>query len=148
MTQAFRDPIAEIKREYGLVDDILLNEKDEELLCGPYSQVSLLLTDPNKNKWVNTDIKGSTSIVLLKDVGAPISVIRIEQESASGDVGKVIFEYELPLNFKMEKITSNLTAISCMNTKQYMGIYFSNSVADCSMFNMKITELNEVLEAD
>lgn len=119
------------------------------MLAGPFSTVTLLMTDKAKNKWVNTEIVGSTSIVLLKDIGEPITVIRVEKECMeTGDVGDVIFEYELPLNFSLEKINGNLTAVSCLDHGEFFGFYFSKSVADCSMFNMKITELSEMLLTD
>ena len=31
---------------------------------------------------------------------------------------------------------------------QYLGFYFTKSVADCSMFNMKLSDVIESLEAD
>lgn len=149
MEEAFKDPISEIKKEYGLIDDNFFDKNEEKLLAGPFSKVTLLMTDKAKNKWVNTEIVGSTSIVLLKDIGEPITVIRVEKECMeTGDVGDVIFEYELPLNFSMEAINANLTAVSCLDNGQYFGFYFNISVADCTMFNMKITELSDSLYTD
>jgi len=54
-----------------------------------------------------------------------------------------MYEAELPLNFTMEKISGNLTAISCLKTNQFCGFYFNKGVSDCSIFNMKLTELHE-----
>ena len=84
-----------------------------------------MITDKTRAKWVNTNILGLTSLVLLKDVGAPIVVIRTRQEDQmSGLAGKIIFEYELPLNFKVEKLSAKFTAISLLDQGQYLGLYF------------------------
>ena len=69
------------------------------------------MTDKDKGKWVNTDITGSARLVLIQDVGAPITGVRIHQEDVVGNVGDLIFAYEVPLNFSMQKLNSNLTAI-------------------------------------
>lgn len=86
------------------------------VLAGPFSSVSLLVTDKDMGKWVNTQIKGILSLVQLKDVGVPIAVVRIWQENDLGDSGNLVYEAEFPLNFTMEKISGNLTAISCLRT--------------------------------
>jgi len=85
---------------------------------------------------------------LIQDVGAPITGVRIHQEDEVGNVGEVIFAYEVPLHFQMEKLNSNLTAISVMETGQYFGLYFNKSVADCSVFNMRMEELQVALHTD
>ena len=117
-------------------------------MAGPFSRVSLFVTDKKNGKWVNTLIVGSASLIMLKDVGAPISVIRIMQESEIGEIGQLIFETEIPLNFKLEKLAGNFTAISFLNTEEFVGFYFNKGVSDCSIFNMHLTELNENLTAD
>ena len=117
-------------------------------MAGPYSNVSLFVTDKALGKWVNTLIVGNASLTLLKDVGVPISVIRIRQENERGDIGQLIFETEIPLNFKLEKLGGNFTAISFLNTGEFFGLYFNKGVSDCSIFNMHLTELHESLTAD
>ena len=53
-----------------------LKSEDEVILAGPFSGVALMITDKTRAKWVNSNLVGSTSLVLLKDVGAPITVVR------------------------------------------------------------------------
>jgi len=61
-------------------------------LAGPFSNVSLLLTNMKQLEWVDSQIVGQMSLVLLKDVGAPITVIRILQECPdTGIVGELLF---------------------------------------------------------
>ena len=92
----------------------------------------------------------------LNDVGAIMAVIRVVQEDATtGETGDIIFEYELPLNVNLEKLTGRFTALSLSTVAgingprdQFVGLYFNKSVADCSMFIMKVTEVVESLEAD
>mmetsp|Transcript_43704 Transcript_43704/g.57903 ORF Transcript_43704/g.57903 Transcript_43704/m.57903 type:complete len:162 (+) Transcript_43704:521-1006(+) len=89
------------------------------------------------------------SLVLLKDVGKPITVIRVYQEDASsGMIGELLLEYEVPLNVKIEKLSPNLTAMSFTDRGEFLGFYFGRSVADCSLFNMKVDELAETLKND
>ena len=77
-------------------------------------------------------ISGSTSIVMLKNVGEPITVIRVMQQNEKGEVGQTAFEYELPLNFEMERIDmSRFTAVSVLQQGEFMGFYFERSVGDC-----------------
>lgn len=101
------------------------------------------MTNKAKQQWIDTKICGQASIVLLKDVGAPITVLRILQESDDGEVGEPIFEYELPVNFTFEKLSDRLSAVSFLNEGQFIGIYFTKSVANCMNFNKKVTELCE-----
>ncbi len=78
------------------------------------------------------------SLILLKDVGAPITVIRIYQECVdTGIVGEMMFEYEVPLNCQMQKLTSKFTALAILNTKEFVGFAFK-SAADIVKFNMKL----------
>ena len=115
------------------------------VLAGPFSNVSLFVTDKamGKAKWVNTLIRGIAQLILLKDVGAPIAIIRIWQESETGEVGQLIFETEIPLNFQMEKLTGSFTAISILEKGEFCGFYFNRGVSDCSIFNMQLTDLHE-----
>ena len=49
----------------------------------------------------------------LNDVGAIMAVIRVVQEDATtGETGEIIFEYELPLNVNLDKLTGRFTALS------------------------------------
>lgn len=146
---AFKDPIAAIKQDYGIEDeDAFFNVDEEQVLAGPFSRVALLMTDKAKGKWVDTLIRGQISLVLLKDVGVSIAVVRIMPESEEGEVGDVVFEYEIPLNVQMEKLTPNFMAINIVDKGEYFGFNFTKSVADAAMFNMKLTELVDNLEAD
>ena len=80
-----------------------------------FPNVSLFITDKKQGKWVDTLIKGSAAIIQLKDVGAPIVLIRMWQENEQGDIGNMVFETEIPLNFKLEKFEGcRFTAISCL----------------------------------
>ena len=53
----------------------------------------------------------------------------------------MVFEAEIPLNFKLDKISGNFTAIQCLKNGEYCGFYFNKGVSDCSIFNMHMTEL-------
>ena len=118
---------------------MLFKAEEEVILAGPYSRVGLLFTDRDKGKWVDSQITGQVTLVLLKDVGAPITVIRVATESEdSQEVGQVVFEYEVPLNCQMERIQSNFTSIKLLDKGQYVGFLFKKSVADCTMFNMRL----------
>ena len=111
--------------------------------------MSILLTDSKNGRWVDTEICGLASLVLLKDVGKPITMVRVHQEHVeSGLVGEIIFAYELPLNVAIEKLSPNLTSIGLMDGREFLGLYFRRSVADCVKFNMKLDELEEELEND
>ena len=106
-----------------------------------FSQVSLFITDKERGKWVSSLITGSLALVQLKDVGAPIVLLRIWQENEAGDLGKIVFEAEIPLNFNMEKLDGKFTSISCLKNGNHFGFYFNKGVSDCSIFNMHLTEL-------
>ena len=56
--KAFKDPIQEIKKEYGLIEDEFIKKENEVVLSGPFSQVSVFMTDNEKGKWVDTGITG------------------------------------------------------------------------------------------
>ena len=119
------------------------------MLAGPFSNIQLFLTDKKMGKWVNTLIKGCAYLFQLKDVGAPIVYLRVWQENeTNGDRGNLVFESEVPLNFKFEKLSGNFTAIQLLENGEHIGIYFNKGVSDCSIFNMHLTELNEQLQAD
>ena len=75
--KAFKDPILEIKKEFGLEDDAFFIKEEEVIVAGPFSDVKLMVTDKSRQKWVDTLIHGQTSLVLLKNVGAPITVLRV-----------------------------------------------------------------------
>ena len=77
LEKAFQDPIESIKQEFGLQEENFFDPEEEETLAGPFSRVSLFITDKKAGKWVNTLIKGLMSVVMMKDVGAPITMIRI-----------------------------------------------------------------------
>ena len=62
-------------------------------------------------------------------------------------VGDLVFEYEVPLNVKVEKLSSNLTALSFTDQGEYVGFYF-NQVDDCSLLSTKLEELTETLLND
>ena len=111
--------------------------------------MSVYFTDAKAKKWVDTAICGMLYLTLLKGVGKPIVALRMYQEDAeSGMVGDLMFEYEVPLNVKVEELNSHLTALSFTDRGEYVGFYFNKSVADCSLFNMKLNELQETLKND
>ena len=148
MNNAFNDPIQDIMIQYGLKEEIFFKQADEITLAGPFSNVKVLLTDKNQSKWVDTHIVGSTSLILLKDVGAPITVIRVMQENMeTGEIGRMSFECEIPLNFKLDQPANVFTAISVLDNGQYFGFYFGSQL-DSSVFHMKLHELKETLSAD
>ena len=70
------------------------------------------------------------------------------QENGDGDIGNVMFEAEIPLNFRLEKLDSRFTAISTLKNGNYFGFYFNKGVSDCSIFNMLLTDLQEELQTD
>ena len=91
------------------------------------------------------------SLVLLKDLkdlAKPITVLRLYQEDAeSGMVGDLVFEYEVPLNVKLEKLSSKFTALSFSDRGEYVGFYF-NQVDECGLMSTKLEELTEKLPYD
>jgi len=52
------------------------------------------------------------------------------------------------LNCQMEQLSGNFTSLSLMTSGEHVGFYFNKSVAECSMFNMKLKEQIELLQAD
>ena len=65
---------------------------------------------------------------MLKDVGKPITVLRVYQEHLESNlVGDLIFEYELPLNYKVERLNDSFIALSIQDGDQYVGFYFNKS---------------------
>ena len=61
----------------------------------------------------------------------------------------MIFEYELPLNTKVEKLSAKFTALSLLDKGQYLGLYFGENAADdCFEFSKKLEELCIKLRAD
>ena len=61
--------------------------------------------------------------------------------------GEVLFEYELPLNTKIEKITEKLIALNYQQMEnEYIGFYFGNedsetATSQCSMFSSMLIEI-------
>ena len=85
------------------------------------------MTDKASGQWVDTHIRGYTSIVMLKDIG-PITVIRVMQQSDRGQLGQVTFEYELPVHYTMEKIVDGVfTAVSIQGKDEFLGFYFEKN---------------------
>lgn len=146
LERAFKHPIEEIKEEFGLLEEDFLELEEEQYLGDrSFPCVSLFITDSSNKRWVDTLIKGRAALVQLKDVGAPIVVIRMWQENEAGELGNVMFEAEIPLNVKLEKLSGQFTAISCLKSGEYLGFYFNKGASDCSIFNMHLTELHEQL---
>ena len=70
------------------------------------------------------------------------------QENENGDIGQLMFECEIPMNFNFEKLTDRFTSISYLDSGEFFGLYFTKSVGDCMSFNMHIGKLNETLTTD
>lgn len=70
----------------------------------PYSRVSIYFTD--KSRWIDSKMCGKLSIIEVKDLGPPLAFLRLEQENLeTGEIGLVMFEFELPLNMRHEELT-------------------------------------------
>ena len=63
-------------------------------------------------------------------------------------MGDELFEYEIPLNVKFEKLTSNFVALNFLDKGEYVGFKFSTGVADCTNFTQILTDLAEKLVND
>ena len=86
---------------------------------------------------------------MLKDVGKLVTVVRIYQEDVeTGMAGNLLFEYEVPLNVEIEKLTSDFTALSFLDKGEFVGFHFSTGDADCSSFTMMLKDLAEKLIND
>ena len=68
---------------------------------------------------------GQASVMLLKDVGKPIAVVKLHQEDAKTHVtGDLILEYEIPLNVKYEKLSDKSIALSLLDDGEFIGFHF------------------------
>ena len=64
LEKAFKDPIEEIKQEFGLIEENFFEDEEITYLGNrSFSQVSLFITDKERGKWVNTLITGSAALV-------------------------------------------------------------------------------------
>ena len=63
-------------------------------------------------------------------------------------MGDELFEYEIPLNVKFEKLTSSFVALSFFDKGEHVGFKFSTGVADCIIFAQMLTDLAEKLVND
>ena len=51
-------------------------------------------------------------------------------------------EPEIPLNFKLEKLSGQFIANSSLISGEYLGFFFKKGTSDCSIFDMHLIELH------
>ena len=87
----------------------------EKVLAGEFKNVRVYLTSKNDGglrKWSDTKLVGSLRVVLLEHVRVPIAAVRVNSVAPNGLERGVIFEYELPLNFKFDPdLTGTFSAL-------------------------------------
>ena len=94
-----------------------------------------------ERKWSETKLAGNLRIFLLEHVGVPLSAVRLNAEDKSGLERGVVFEYELPINFKFEPdLAPTFSAIRTHILGEYIGFKF-NSEKDKKDFNNAISSL-------
>ena len=87
-------------------------------------------------KWTDTGVCGLLRVMLLdRSAGMPIACIRVNKCDDNGLMRRVIFEYELPLNFRHDpKLSPTFAAIQSHLQGEYFGFLFTNS-DDIKNFN-------------
>lgn len=93
-------------------------------------------------KWSETDLKGNLRVMLLEEIaGLPIASVRLNAVDNDGLERNIIFEYELPLNFKFDpELSSTFAAVQTHIEGEYLGFLFT-SAKDRIIFNRALESL-------
>ena len=62
-------------------------------------------------RWLDTRMVGYLKLVVVQDVGVPIVNLRLYGADAAGTEWGVVFEYEIPTNFKYQGLTENFCSL-------------------------------------
>jgi len=119
---------------------------DAKVLAGEFKNVGVYMTNKvdggRVRKWSETGIKGNLRLMHLEEIcGLPIAAIRLNAIDYEGLERNVIFEYELPLNFKFEaELTNTFAAIQTHIQGEYLGFLFT-AAKDRIIFSRAIDSL-------
>jgi hypothetical protein len=119
----------------------------ETTLAGEFKNVRIFITNKlNGGKvrtWSDTSLHGTLRVMHLDTIsGLPIASIRMNSCDSIGLLRSVIFEYELPLNFKFDpEISSTFTAVQThLMGGEYLGFLFT-SQKDRILFSRALESL-------
>ena len=111
---------------------------------GPYRNVHIYLTDKGSStvqKWCHTQMIGVLRIKQVRDCDShPLIVLELKGTDPAGIERDVVFEYELPFNFRFDhaNLTRTFSALSLKIRKDdHIGFFFE-SVEDREDFDGKM----------
>ena len=107
------------------------NTEGHRTLAGAYQGVKICMTDKGfgkVHKWVNSGLVGALRLIQVKEVidSYPVVMVQLQATDAAQIDRGIIFEYELPFNFRVEKLSDTLVAIRLANN-EFIGLVFANS---------------------
>ena len=81
--------------------------------------------DLENRKWLDTEMKGILKIVIVQEkFNVPMAMLQLYNDAAGAE-GEMIFEYELPCNFKTDpKVHESMTALGIMQG-HFIGFLFT-----------------------
>jgi hypothetical protein len=119
-----------IPRNSTMVQSQVFLYPNEQPFSSDYNNVRIFMTDKGAGrvrKWSDTRMIGTLRIILLEDVGVPITAIRLVAVDSNGLERGTVMEYELPLNFKFDaSLSPAFTAIRISINGEYIGLLFSS----------------------
>ena len=95
----------EEEEEQEAFDDWFKSSSQHTTLGRPFEEVRIYMTDKGfgQRRWCYTDMKGELQLTKIKEVeNKPLVLLKLIGTDSIGAKRDVVFEYELPLNFKFE----------------------------------------------
>ena len=135
-------------------DDWFTQTEEHQTLGGPYRNVHIYLTDKGFStvqKWCHTQMIGVLRIKQVRDCDShPLIVLELKGTDPAGIERDVVFEYELPFNFRFDhaNLTRTFSALSLKIRKDdHIGFFFE-SVEDREDFDGKMHAIQNQLRVD
>ena len=109
-------------------DDWYENKKGHVTLAGAFEGVGVYLTDKGfgtVHKWCNTEMFGALRLIQVHEAqDYPAVILQLTGTDAAGNERDVVFQYELPLNFRFDgDLTRTFSSIEFTNG-EYVGFLF------------------------
>lgn len=99
-----------------------------DVIAGGFADVRIFLTDGagDQKQWIDTKMIGSLKIEAIGSAhGTPIFALKLYACNMMGVELAKVFEYELPLNFIVQKLSETFTSFPLLD--QNVGFLFSNT---------------------
>jgi len=124
----------------------------EGVITGGFQNVAIYITEKleghigRRFRWLDTELVGTLELTVRGEFeGLPLAKIKVYRSESSQEESDIIFEYELPINFKHDcEMSPVFYAVQGIN-EQYFGFHFENPLDKHALVN-KMKQLCKVLE--